>query len=38
MREYNHLGVHYLELERFDDAVMINGGSTESIYKVCSVH
>ena len=35
--EYDHLGVRYLELKRFDDAAMINGGSTKSIYKECSV-
>ena len=37
-RVCDHLGVHYLELEHFDDAAMINSGSTESIYKVCSVY
>ena len=38
MREHEHLGARYLELERFDDAEMINGWSTESVYKVCSVY
>ena len=38
MREYDHLGAHYLELECFDDAAMINSGLTESVYKVCSVY
>ena len=33
MREYDHLGARYLEFERFDDAAMINGRSTESVYK-----
>ena len=36
--EYDHLDVHYLELRRFANVAIINGGSTESVYGICIVY
>ena len=36
--EGNRFGVRYLELERFANATIINGESTENVYEICSVY
>ena len=38
LQEYDHLGVCYLELRRFANAAIINGKSTESVYRICIVY